>query len=43
MGSGALTLALLRAVRPEGKVVSYEQREDFCRRALANSTSAWAR
>jgi len=36
MGSGALTLALLRAVGPEGKVVSYEQREDFCRRALAN-------
>ena len=36
MGSGALTLALLRAVGPTGKVVSYEQREDFCRRALAN-------
>jgi tRNA (adenine57-N1/adenine58-N1)-methyltransferase len=36
MGSGALTLALLRAVGPEGKVISYEQREDFCRRALAN-------
>ncbi len=36
MGSGALTLALLRSVGPEGKVVSYEQREDFCRRALAN-------
>ena len=36
MGSGALTLALLRAVGPSGKVVSYEQREDFCRRALAN-------
>ncbi|HVQ75878.1 MAG TPA: tRNA (adenine-N1)-methyltransferase [Candidatus Binatia bacterium] len=36
MGSGALTLALLRAVGPGGKVVSYEQREDFARRALAN-------
>ena len=36
MGSGALTLALLRAVGPSGRVVSYEQREDFCRRALAN-------
>ena len=36
MGSGALTLALLRAVGPHGKVVTYEQREDFCRRALAN-------
>jgi tRNA (adenine57-N1/adenine58-N1)-methyltransferase catalytic subunit len=36
MGSGALTLALLRAVGPGGRVVSYEQREDFARRALAN-------
>ena len=36
MGSGALTLALLRAVGPAGKVISYEQREDFARRALAN-------
>jgi tRNA (adenine57-N1/adenine58-N1)-methyltransferase catalytic subunit len=36
MGSGALTLALLRAVGPQGRVVSYEQREDFARRALAN-------
>jgi tRNA (adenine57-N1/adenine58-N1)-methyltransferase len=36
MGSGALTLALLRAVGPAGRVVSYEQREDFARRALAN-------
>jgi tRNA (adenine57-N1/adenine58-N1)-methyltransferase len=36
MGSGALTLALLRAVGPEGRVVSYEQREDFARRGLAN-------
>jgi len=36
MGSGALTLALLRAVGPEGRVISYEQRDDFARRALAN-------
>jgi len=36
MGSGALTLALLRVVGPEGRVISYEQREDFARRALAN-------
>ena len=36
MGSGALTLALLRSVGPEGRVISYEQREDFARRALAN-------
>ncbi|HEU5323170.1 MAG TPA: tRNA (adenine-N1)-methyltransferase [Methylomirabilota bacterium] len=36
MGSGALTLALLRAVGPDGRVVSYEQRDEFARRALAN-------
>lgn len=36
MGSGALTLALLRAVGPEGRVITYEQREEFARRALAN-------
>ena len=36
MGSGALTLALLRAVGPEGRVITYEQRDDFARRALAN-------
>ena len=35
-GSGALTLALLRAVGPEGHVITYEQRDDFARRALAN-------
>lgn len=28
-GTGALTAALVRAVGPEGKVVSYEQREEF--------------
>ncbi len=28
-GTGALTLAALRAVGPDGAVVSYEQREDF--------------
>jgi tRNA (adenine57-N1/adenine58-N1)-methyltransferase len=36
MGSAAMTLALLRAVGSEGKVITYEQREDFARRALAN-------
>ena len=36
MGSAALTLTLLRAVGPEGRVITYEQREDFARRALAN-------
>lgn len=35
-GSGALTLALIRAVGPAGKVITYEQREEFARRALAN-------
>ena len=35
-GSGALTLALLRVVGAEGKVITYEQREEFARRALAN-------
>jgi tRNA (adenine57-N1/adenine58-N1)-methyltransferase catalytic subunit len=36
MGSAALTLALLRAVGPEGRVVTFEQRAEFARRALAN-------
>src|SRR5262245_64099987 len=35
-GSGALPLALLRAVGPDGRVITYEQREEFARRALAN-------
>ena len=34
MGSGALTLALLRAVGPDGRVITYEQRDEFARRAL---------
>lgn len=36
IGSGALTLALLRAVGEKGQVISYEIREDFAQRALAN-------
>ena len=36
MGSGALTLALLRVVGPDGRVITFEQREEFARRALAN-------
>jgi tRNA (adenine57-N1/adenine58-N1)-methyltransferase len=39
-GTGALTLALLRAVGPDGVVVSYEQREDFleaAKRAIAET------
>ncbi len=35
-GSGALTLALLRVVGPEGRVITYEQRDEFARRAIAN-------
>ncbi len=36
IGSGALTLALLRAVGPTGHVISYETRGDFASRALKN-------
>lgn len=36
MGSGALTMALLRTVGPDGHVVTFEQRDEFARRALAN-------
>jgi tRNA (adenine57-N1/adenine58-N1)-methyltransferase catalytic subunit len=35
-GSGALTMALLRAVGSRGLVVTYEMREDFARTALTN-------
>jgi len=35
-GSGALTMALLRAVGSRGLVVTYEAREDFSRTALMN-------
>jgi tRNA (adenine57-N1/adenine58-N1)-methyltransferase catalytic subunit len=35
-GSGALTMALLRAVGPRGLVVTYEAREDFARTARHN-------
>jgi tRNA (adenine57-N1/adenine58-N1)-methyltransferase len=35
-GSGALTMALLRAVGPAGRVTSYEIREDFARMAERN-------
>ncbi len=36
VGSGALTMALLRAVGERGEVVSYEVREDFARTARKN-------
>jgi len=39
VGSGALTLALLRAVGEKGKVISYEIRPDFAKRAEINITN----
>jgi len=36
VGSGALTLAVLRAIGPTGRVTGYEIRDDFARRARAN-------
>ena len=36
VGSGALTMALLNAVLPTGKVISVEVREDFAQRARRN-------
>jgi len=36
IGSGSLTLALLRAVGAEGRVISYERREEFIQRATKN-------
>jgi tRNA (adenine57-N1/adenine58-N1)-methyltransferase len=36
LGSGALAMTLLRAVGPTGRVVSYEVREEFARRAVRN-------
>jgi tRNA (adenine57-N1/adenine58-N1)-methyltransferase len=36
IGSGALTLSLLRAIGPAGMLVSYELRADFIARAIAN-------
>jgi len=36
VGSGALTMALLRAVGAEGQVIGYELRDDFAQRAQSN-------
>lgn len=38
-GSGALTCSLLRAVGPEGRVISYEVREDHAEHAVRNVTT----
>jgi tRNA (adenine57-N1/adenine58-N1)-methyltransferase len=38
-GSGALTCSLLRAVGPEGRVTSYEVREDHAEHAVRNVTT----
>lgn len=40
IGSGALTLSLLRGVGPAGKVTAYELREDHANRAMKN-IHAW--
>jgi len=36
IGSGSLTIALANAVAPTGKVISYDNREDFIKHALKN-------
>jgi len=36
IGSGSLTIALASAVSPSGKVISYDNREDFIKHALKN-------
>ncbi len=36
VGAGAFTIALLRAVGPQGRLISYELREDFAIRARRN-------
>jgi tRNA (adenine57-N1/adenine58-N1)-methyltransferase len=36
VGSGALSLALLRAIGPDGRLTSFERREDFAEVAKAN-------
>jgi tRNA (adenine57-N1/adenine58-N1)-methyltransferase len=42
-GSAALTMALCRATGPEGRVVSYEAREDFHQRARENLETFFAK
>jgi len=40
IGSGSLTIALANAVAPDGKVISYDKREDFIEHALKNLKTA---
>ena len=40
VGSGSLTVALIRAVQPRGRVISVENREDFAERARKNLSRA---
>lgn len=40
IGSGSLTIALATAVAPNGKVISYDKREDFIEHALKNLKTA---
>jgi tRNA (adenine57-N1/adenine58-N1)-methyltransferase len=42
-GSGALTLSLLRAVGPQGRVISYDQRADHAEHARRNVTNFYGR
>ncbi len=40
IGSGSLTIGLANAVAPDGKVISYDNREDFIKHALKNVKQA---
>lgn len=40
IGSGSLTIALANAVAPNGKVISYDMREDFIEHAMKNIKKA---
>jgi len=40
IGSGSLTIGLANAVAPDGKVISYDTREDFIKHALKNLKQA---
>lgn len=40
MGSGSLTISLANAIAPSGKVISYDNREDFVEHAMKNLKTA---